>query len=64
MSGTEIRALRETMGLSLEKFASKIGVSSRTIFRWEHNQATPSPMAERLIKKMLNKNKGVSSEGS
>jgi DNA-binding transcriptional regulator YiaG len=38
ITGEEIRALRNNSGLSREKFARYIGVSFRTIIRWETGQ--------------------------
>jgi len=37
----EIANLRKKSKLSREKFASKIGVSAATIFRWENNTSIP-----------------------
>lgn len=46
----EIEKVREELNLSQEKLGKIIGVSTRTIFRWEHNKSKPSGLAtERLI---------------
>ncbi|MGF1934131.1 MAG: helix-turn-helix domain-containing protein [Nostoc sp. ChiQUE02] len=50
-----IRELRQQLDLSQEKFASKLGVSLRTINRWENGSTVPSQMALKLIEEMLEK---------
>jgi len=44
-----VRALRERMGLTQEKFAAKLGVTYPTINRWENGRAKPSPLALKQI---------------
>ena len=36
-----IKTLREAMLLTLEEMAEQVGVTQRTVWRWEHNQAKP-----------------------
>ncbi|MFN6482769.1 MULTISPECIES: helix-turn-helix transcriptional regulator [unclassified Nostoc] len=50
-----IRELRQQLDLSQEKFAAKLGVSLRTINRWENGSTVPSQMALKLIEEMLEK---------
>ncbi|MEH2043159.1 helix-turn-helix domain-containing protein [Nostoc sp.] len=50
-----IRQLRQQLHLSQEKFAVKLGVSLRTINRWENGATVPSQMALKLIEEMLEK---------
>ncbi|MDZ8035024.1 MULTISPECIES: helix-turn-helix transcriptional regulator [unclassified Nostoc] len=50
-----IRQLRQQLDLSQEKFAAKLGVSLRTINRWENGATVPSQMALKLIEEMLEK---------
>ncbi|MEH2081116.1 MAG: helix-turn-helix transcriptional regulator [Nostoc sp.] len=50
-----IRQLRQQLNLSQEKFAAKLGVSLRTINRWENGSTVPSQMALKLIEEMLEK---------
>lgn len=45
--------LRQQLNLSQEKFAAKLGVSLRTVNRWENGRAVPSQMALKLIETML-----------
>ena len=44
-----IRALRQQLQLSQEEFAAQLGVSYRSVNRWENGHATPSRMALKLI---------------
>ncbi len=50
MDSTDIKNLRKELGWSLQKFATELGVSSGTVWRWEHNKARPSPLAEGQLK--------------
>ncbi|QLE44721.1 helix-turn-helix domain-containing protein [Nostoc sp. C052] len=50
-----IRELRQQLDLSQEKFAAKLGVSLRTVNRWENGSTVPSQMALKLIEEMLEK---------
>jgi len=51
--GKLIRELRLETGLTQEKFAAALGIAYPTISRWENNRTQPSPMALKLIEKML-----------
>ena len=51
--GQLIRALRQTLQLTQEKFAAQLGVSFPTINRWENGHATPSPLALKQIELLL-----------
>jgi DNA-binding transcriptional regulator YiaG len=35
LCGKEVKFLRKVLGLSLEKFSAKLGLSSGTVFHWE-----------------------------
>ncbi|MHC5597705.1 MAG: helix-turn-helix domain-containing protein [Nostoc sp.] len=50
-----IRELRQQLDLSQEKFAARLGVSLRTVNRWENGSTVPSQMALKLIEEMLQK---------
>ena len=41
----KVRAVRNQLGLSQEKFAAKLGVSFSTVNRWEKGHAMPSYLA-------------------
>ena len=48
-----IRELRQQLGLSQEKLAAKLGVSFRTVNRWENRRAVPSALATKQIESLL-----------
>lgn len=48
-----IRELRQYLGLSQEKLAVKLGVSFRTVNRWENRHAVPSALALKQIEGLL-----------
>ena len=51
--GRLVRALRERLGLTQEKFAARLGVTFPTINRWENGRARPSPLAVKQIEDLL-----------
>lgn len=52
MNGDDVRELRNKLGLSMGAFAERVGVSLHEVWRWEHGQAKPSPMAVRLFEQL------------
>lgn len=50
MKGLEIKALRESLGLTQEQFAHLIGVGFTTVNRWENEKSKPSPLAVQKMK--------------
>ncbi|HDY90152.1 MAG TPA: XRE family transcriptional regulator [bacterium] len=48
----DIKALRKKLNLTQEQLAEKIGVSWRTICRWENSNIKPSPLAQKAIEKL------------
>jgi putative transcriptional regulator len=48
-----VRELRERMGLTQEKLATKLGVTFPTVNRWERGRAKPSPLAMQKIKELV-----------
>lgn len=46
----QVPALRAELGLSQEALAQALGVSSRTVARWEEGAATPSPLAQTRLR--------------
>jgi putative transcriptional regulator len=48
-----IRDLRLITGLTQEQFAASVGVTYPTVNRWENGRSKPSPMARKLMDKML-----------
>lgn len=48
-----IRELRQQLNLSQKHFAAKVGVSFKTVNRWENGHTEPSRIALKLIEEML-----------
>lgn len=40
-----VKALRDSIGCSIDDLAAKLGVHSRTVSRWENGHTDPSPLA-------------------
>jgi putative transcriptional regulator len=52
-NGESIRAVRQRLGLSQERFAAEIGVSFSTVSRWENAHRKPSPLSLRAVRELL-----------
>ncbi|MBD2676581.1 MULTISPECIES: DNA-binding transcriptional regulator [Nostoc] len=48
-----IRQLRQQLNLSQKQFAVRLGVSFKTVNRWENGHTVPSPLALKLIEQMI-----------
>ena len=46
----EVKAMRESMGVSQDKFALILGVSKRTVENWEQGRRHPTGAARSLLK--------------
>ena len=46
----QVKQLRESIGISQEKFALMLGVSKRTVENWEQGRAKPNAQAALLIR--------------
>ena len=46
----EVKAIRETMGLSQSRFAALMGVSQRTLENWEQGRRQPTGPAKTLLR--------------
>jgi len=46
----EVKAIRERMGISQEKFAVILGVSKRTVENWEQGRRHPTGAARSLLR--------------
>jgi putative transcriptional regulator len=57
LSAREIRAIRETAGVSQAVFAEHIGVTTGLVSKWERGQKQPSRMALKML--ALVKTKGL-----
>jgi len=49
MHSSRLLKLRMALGWSQEKMASELGVSSKTVYRWESGLYKPSPLATEKI---------------
>ena len=45
----EVKKLRKKLGLTIEAFAGKVGVTGRTVMRWEKGSSQPSPLASKTL---------------
>ena len=53
MTPSDIRATRETLGLSAQDFAALLGVTTRTVYRWEDGtREIPEPTVRLLMAKL------------
>jgi DNA-binding transcriptional regulator YiaG len=54
LRGQEVQFLRKVIGLSLERFANKIGLSSGTVFHWEKaSKERLAPVNEAAVRSLL-----------
>jgi DNA-binding transcriptional regulator YiaG len=50
--GEHVKRLREGQSLSQEALARLIGVSVRTVVRWESGESRPSPLANEKLQRI------------
>jgi transcriptional regulator with XRE-family HTH domain len=53
MFGTELRKIRESLHLSQEQFAPRLGVTTSTLSKWERGEHEPCMQDARRIAKKL-----------
>lgn len=54
LRGKEVKFLRKVIGLSLEKFAGKMGLSSGTVFHWEKSEENRlAPVNEAAVRSFI-----------
>jgi putative transcriptional regulator len=51
-----VKEIREAEALSQEAFARRLGVSVRTVARWESGQVRPSPLALEKLRQSASQN--------
>lgn len=51
--GEQLKKLREGQSLSQEGLARLVGVSVRTIARWENGESRPSPLAYQKLQQIV-----------
>ena len=49
-----VKEIREKLGLTQEKFASRLGISFVTVSRWEKGKSSPSPLAQEKLNRLEN----------
>jgi len=52
MTSEDVISLRDSMKLSRDKFAERLGVTPLQIWRWEKGRTKPSPMASILFEQV------------
>lgn len=50
MTATDVKAIRERLGLTQEQLAERMGVTHAAICQWERGKRTPSGMAVQLLR--------------
>ncbi len=64
LRGLEVKFLRKASGLSLEKFANKIGLTSGTVFHWEKaEEQRLTPVNEAAVRALLAEELGIDISG-
>jgi transcriptional regulator with XRE-family HTH domain len=53
MTGPELRAAREALGLSVERFALRAGLTGQTVLRFEEGRTSPRPVTLVAVRKAL-----------
>ncbi|MCR5875078.1 helix-turn-helix domain-containing protein [Phenylobacterium sp. J426] len=53
MTGAELRAAREALGLTVERFALRAGVTDRTVHHFEQGVTKPRPVTLVALRKAL-----------
>ncbi len=52
MDKDSIRKLRQSLGMTQEQFAKKLGVHTQTVSRWERGHKKPSKLALRQLHRL------------
>jgi len=48
----DVKAIRQKLGSSQDKFAAMLGVAPYTVRRWEAGKSKPSPLAQEKLKQL------------
>ena len=56
MDGVRVKEVRQTLGLTQEEFAHRIGVTVSTVNRWEKLKSKPHKVLMRTIESMSTEN--------
>ena len=52
MNPDEIKAKRETLGLTLEEMAHRLDVTLNTVWRWEQGRHAPTKRLQKAIRRL------------
>lgn len=52
-AGSLVRATRDRLGMTQERFAARLGVTFTSVNRWENGRTKPSPLALRQVEDLL-----------
>ena len=64
LRGKEVQFLRKVLGLSMERFAGKLGLSSGTIFHWEKAELDRlATVNERAVRSLVAEELGIEISG-
>ena len=64
LRGKETKFLRKALGLSLERFANKLGLTSGSVFHWEKaEQERLTPINEAAVRTLLAEELGIEIPG-
>jgi DNA-binding transcriptional regulator YiaG len=62
--GIELKFLRKTVGLSMERFASQLGLTSGAVFKWEHQpKERLHPTNEAVVRAFFAENLNIEISG-
>ncbi len=53
LNGQDIRALRQSLGLSMERFARVVDVATTTIFLWEKDEQKPNLSGQKKLANVI-----------
>jgi transcriptional regulator with XRE-family HTH domain len=62
MTGRELHAIRQRLGLTQAALAEAVGVTSNTVARWERSEMGISEPAVRLVKKLAAEQQSLSAK--
>ncbi|MBN1779599.1 helix-turn-helix domain-containing protein [bacterium] len=51
LEGRKIKKIRQSLGLTQEEFAHRLGVTLCTVNRWENNKSVPSRLAIKQLER-------------
>jgi len=52
---SDVKSIRQSLGLSQEELARELGVSFATVNRWENSKTTPSQLALKTFQEFCEK---------